>query len=101
MAKDLKPIDITHTPEVLRLAEEVAKSGIPRILRKDNEDVAVISPASSTPKRSQRRGRPTYKDDPVWRIVGIADADAPEDLPSDISSNVDKYLADAYDVSSK
>lgn len=101
MAKELKPIDITHTPEVLRLAEEVARSGIPRVLRKDNMDVAELRPVSPTPPRSRRRGKPTSKDDPLWRIVGIADAAAPEDLPTDVSSNVDKYLADAYSASNK
>lgn len=57
MAKDLKPIDITHTPEVLRLAEEVAKSGIPRILRRDNEDVAEIRPVSAALKSRKKQSK--------------------------------------------
>jgi hypothetical protein len=101
MAKEMKPVDITHTPDVLRLAEEVARSGIPYVLKKDNKDVAELRPVSSTPSRSRRRGKPTSQNDPLWRIVGMADADAPKDLPADISSNVDKYLADAYDASNK
>jgi hypothetical protein len=55
MAKELKPIDITHTPDVLRLAEEVAKTGIPHILKRDNEAVAVLSPVSPASKPSRRR----------------------------------------------
>jgi hypothetical protein len=94
MAKEMQPIDITHTPDVLRLAEEVARSGIPRVLRKGGQDVAELRPVS--PPRARRRGRPTSEHDPLWRIVGIADADAPDDLPTDISSNVDSHLADAY-----
>jgi hypothetical protein len=58
-------------------------------------DIAVISPAPLAPRRS-RRGKPTSAEDPLWTIVGIADADAPDDLPTDVSSNVDAYLADAY-----
>jgi len=73
MAKELKPIDITHTPEVLRLAEEVARSGVPRVLRRDNQDVAVISPAAPTVKR-HKRSKPTSESDPLWQIIGIADA---------------------------
>ena|SRR3990167_7785102 len=96
MAKDLKPLDITHTPEVLRLAEEVAKSGIPRILRRDNEDVAVISPATSNPD-TIGQGKPTSKDDPLWEIIGIANAADFPNVPKDVSSNIDKYLAEAYD----
>lgn len=98
MAKDLKPIDITHTPEVLRLAEEVARSGIPRVLRKDNKDVAELRPVSTTRTRFRKRGKPTSKDDPLWRIIGIADASNFPDVPKDVSSNTDKYLAEAYDV---
>ena len=96
MAKELKSVDITHTPDVLRLAEEVARSGVPFLLRRDDADIAVLSPAPPVPRRS-RRGKPTSQSDPLWQIVGIADADAPDDLPTDISSNVDAYLADAYD----
>ena len=96
MAEELKSVDITHTPDVLRLAEEVARSGLSCVLRRDDKDIAVISPISSNPRRS-KRGKPTSAEDHLWSIVGIADADAPDDLPTDISSNVDAYLADAYD----
>jgi hypothetical protein len=48
------------------------------------------------PGRS-KRSKPTSAEDPLWSIVGIADAEAPDDLPTDVSSNVDAYLADAYD----
>ena len=94
MARELKSIDVTDTPDVLRLAEEVARSGIPRVLRKGEQDVAELRPVS--PTRRRRRGRPTSEHDPLWAIVGIADAAAPDDLPTDISANVDAYLADAH-----
>ncbi len=55
MAKGLKPIDITNTPDVYRLAEEVARSGIPRVLRKDNKDIAIISPAEPNSKSRRKR----------------------------------------------
>lgn len=97
MANDLKPIDITHTPELLRLVEEVAKSGIPRVLRREDKDVAVISPVSSTPKRV-RRSKPTSKDDPLWDIIGIAHAADFPGVSKDVASNKHAYLAEAYDV---
>ena len=99
--KELKPVNVTTTPEVLRLAQEVARSGVPVMLKTDSEDLAVLAPVSPALKKPRRRGKPTSKDDPLWKIVGIADADAPADLPSDISSNVDKYLADAYSAPNK
>ncbi|MFN0074394.1 MAG: hypothetical protein ACKVVP_23175 [Chloroflexota bacterium] len=96
MAKELKPVDITHTPEVLRLAEEVARSGIPRVLQRDQRDVAVISPAPSTSRRV-RRSKPTSHEDPLLRIVGLASAEDFPDVPKDVSSNKHAYLAEAYD----
>jgi hypothetical protein len=95
MAEEPRSVDISHTPEVLRLAEEVARSGLRCVLRRDDTDIAVISPVPSAPRRS-KRSKPTSAEDPLWSIVGIADADAPDDLPTDVSSNVDAYLADAY-----
>ena len=96
MAKDLQPIDITHAPEILRLVEEVARSGVPRVLRRDDQDVAVISPAAPASKRS-RHSKPTSERDPLWEIVGIADAADFPDTPKDVSSNKHRYLAEAYD----
>jgi hypothetical protein len=97
MARELKPIDITHTPDVLRLAEEVARSGIPRVLRSHDRDVAVISPAPSKPSRAGR-GKRTSRKDALWDIVAIADAADFPDVPDDVSTNKHRYLADAYDA---
>jgi hypothetical protein len=95
MARELEPIDITHAPEISRLAEEVARSGVPRVLRRDNQDVAVIRPAAFGSRRS-RRGKPTSETDPLWQIVGIADAADFPDAPRDVSSKKHQYLAEAY-----
>ena len=54
--KELKPVDVTTTPEVLRLAQEVARSGVPVMLKTDQEDLAVLTPAAK-PKR--RRAEPS------------------------------------------
>jgi hypothetical protein len=100
MAKELKPVDITNTPEVLRLAEEVARSGVTHVLRRDDQDLVEVRPISPTSKRAKGKGRPRRKRsvDNSWleNIVGIADESAFPNQPTDISTNVDKYLADAY-----
>jgi hypothetical protein len=96
MAREMKSIDITHTPDVLRLAEEVARSGVPRLLRKDNQDVAELRPVSPTRKRT-RRSQPTSENDPLWDIVGIAHAADFPDVPRDVARNKHTYLAEAYD----
>ena len=95
MARDPRSIDISDEPAVLRLVDDIISGGVPCVLRRHDAAVAVIRP--SGPTRARRRRRATSADDTLWSIVGIADADAPDDLPSDVSSNVDAYLADAHD----
>jgi hypothetical protein len=45
MSNTLTPIDIGHYPELVRLVEEVATTKKPRELKRDNQTVAVLSPA--------------------------------------------------------
>ena len=97
MARELKPIDITHTPDVLRLAEEVASSGVPRLLRKDDHDVAELRPISPTRRRA-RRSQPTSQDDPLWDIIGIAHAADFPTVPHDVARHKHAHLAEAYDT---
>lgn len=51
MASEYAPIDISHTPELLKLAEEVQKTNRPRVLRRADEDIAVITPIAKPAKR--------------------------------------------------
>ncbi len=44
MAKELTLIDVTHSPELLHVAQEVRRSGEARVLRRDREDLAVVVP---------------------------------------------------------
>lgn len=53
-AVDVSAVDVSDVPDVLHLAEEVQRSGHPRILRRDGEDLAVISPIAP-PARSRSR----------------------------------------------
>ena len=96
MARELAPIDITDTPEVRRLAEEVARTGIPRMLRSADQDLALISPVPSNRSKARRR-KPAPRQDALSDIVGIADAAEFPDVSDDVSSNTHRYLADAYD----
>ncbi len=92
--KEVKQIDISNTPELIRLAEEVQKSNQVTMLTKDGKDVLEVRPPKLA-RRKRLKGRPTSKDDPLWRIIGIA-AD-PTDTVNDVSINTDKYLAEAYE----
>jgi hypothetical protein len=55
MARELKAIDISNSPDLLKLAEEVQASETPYLLRRDGEDIAMLVPA---PAASKRRGTP-------------------------------------------
>ena len=63
MAKELTPVDVTNTPDLLRLAEEVRRSGQPRLLRRDDEDLAVLSPAPTSAKRRAHKAKTYTKAD--------------------------------------
>jgi hypothetical protein len=79
------PIDISANPELLRIAEEVAATKTPRELKRDNQTVAVIMPA--TTKQARRKTRVKTKADyEAFRSAagGWKDVDT------------DKLLADIY-----
>jgi len=53
LKKEIKHIDITHIPELLRLAEEVQKSNQLTVLIKDGEEVLEVRPAKPSKRRSK------------------------------------------------
>jgi hypothetical protein len=55
--KDHEPIDISEMPEVGKLVEELSKSDKPRMLRRGNEDVAILTPIKE-PKDKNRKPTP-------------------------------------------
>ena len=84
MPEAYKPIDISNDPELLKLAEEVHSSHTPRILRRNDEDLALLVPVK--PKR-KRKGK-TEKDLEAFR----ASAGGWKDLV-----DTDKLIADIYE----
>jgi hypothetical protein len=53
MVKQLQSLDITNAPELLRLAQEVQVSRQPRLLRANDEEIAVLMPLRVTAPRVQ------------------------------------------------
>jgi hypothetical protein len=86
MAKELTPIDVTDTPDLLRLAEEVRRSGRSRVLRRADEDLAVLSPVATPAKRGSTRSK-TDAD----REAFLSSAGGWKD-----NVEVDKFLEDNY-----
>ena len=89
MSRELKYIDASQLPDLLRIAEEVQTSKEARVIRRGRRDLAVVSPL--TPAR-RPKGRATSENDPLWNIVGMGRSKGPRD----VSRNKHKYLAEAY-----
>jgi hypothetical protein len=89
MAKEQPAFDISNSPELERLAEEVRASQTIRILRRGNEVIAKIVPATSVrasiPGQRRRRGEKTKEDMEAFfsSAGGWKDVDA-EQLKADI-----------------
>ncbi len=60
MVREATPIGISAMPDVVRLAEEVARTGTARVLPRAGEGLAVIGPVPAT--RQRRRKRATQAD---------------------------------------
>ena len=69
MATEIQAVDIGELPELVRLAEEVRATRTPRLLRRDDEDVAIIMPCRTARPRARRKGVLT-RDDPLFRSIG-------------------------------
>jgi hypothetical protein len=89
---ELKRIDISDKPELIDLADEVRRTNEARVLQRGNEDVSMLLPVAPKEARRVPRGKPFTKDDPLWRLVGIAESDG----PTDVAESKHRYLADAY-----
>ncbi len=90
MAHEHAPIDITALPDLAPLVEEVRRTGQARVIRRADEDVALLTPLPAMrPARAKRA--PAPQDDSLWDLVGIGASDGPEDVAADKHD----YLADA------
>ncbi len=90
MRKELKTIEISHIPELVRIAERVHTTGEPRVLRRKRENLAILRPVRRS-KRASSHGKPFTSEDALWNIVGIGRSGF-----TDVSENKYKYLAEAY-----
>jgi hypothetical protein len=58
MATEYPPLDISNTAELLTLAEEVQRTQRPRVLRRADEDIAVIAPITQPAPKKRRQSVP-------------------------------------------
>jgi hypothetical protein len=70
MARELKAIDISSTPDLLTLAEEVQASEAPYLLRRDGGDIAMLVPALPASKRRGTRSKSEADMAVFWSSFG-------------------------------
>jgi hypothetical protein len=80
MAEHIEPIDVSDASDLLRLAEEVRRSNIPRILRHDGEDLAMVVPLPQPVKTRRRYPEKTEEEYAAFRSAagswkGLVDTD--------------------------
>ncbi|MGH2586214.1 MAG: hypothetical protein ACRDJE_14975 [Dehalococcoidia bacterium] len=60
MVREAIPVDISTMPDLVRLVDEVARTRTPRVLERNGEAVAVLSPA---PVKRRRKGKTVTPED--------------------------------------
>jgi hypothetical protein len=66
-------LDVSDSPEILKLAEEIQKQGLSRVLSDDGRDLAIIVPFVVR-SRPPSRAKPVTKDDPIFELIAIGDS---------------------------
>ncbi len=98
MSRELQAVDIAASPDLLRLAQEVERTGVGRLLKRGDQDIAVLTPVqppAARPKGPRRRASSTAAErDSILNIIGIGESA----VPTDIAHHKDEYLAEAYDI---
>jgi hypothetical protein len=89
MTREAQPFDVSQNPELLSFAREIKRSGTPRLLSADGEELVRVSPIRAT--RRSLKGKRTSADDPVWHIIGMGRSVGG---PSNVSEHVDEFLAE-------
>ncbi len=89
MARAPQPINISADSTLMRLTEEVATTGMLRVLRRDGEDVAVLMPVRQRPPlRRVRRPRTEADHHAFLASAGTwADLVDTEQLRADIAAS--------------
>lgn len=72
MAHELRVIDVSDEPDVLRLAESVAASRVPVRLETRGKQLAVIQPVPVPPR--SRRDHAVSRTDSLFDLVGIGES---------------------------
>ena len=84
MSEYAKPVDVTTSTELQRLAEQVQKTRQPIPLTQDDHVVAVVQPAPASPRTSRPEPTPTKSPHyPTLESLAGAAGTLPEPQPFD------------------
>jgi hypothetical protein len=89
MARELRPKDISNLPELSRLAAELEESRQPVVLRRNSEDVAIVS---AIQRSRSKRGAPVTAEDPLFALIGIGAGK----VPGGVSAHKHEALLEAH-----
>ena len=92
MAQGFESLDVTDSPELLRLAQEVAETGVGRVLRTAEGELAVLKPVPNPRKRTRRKTGILTRDDPLFKLIGIGSSG----IEGGVSERKHEFLAKAY-----
>lgn len=84
--QEQESFDLSASPELLRLAEEVHATGRPRVLRRDGEVLALLLPVSGGKRRGLKKRDLSAQDVEDFRSAAGSWPDA----------DVDAFLANIY-----
>ena len=92
MNTEVQSIDITNSSELLNLVEEVRRSGAAWLLKRGEQDLALLTPVASSQEGEPRRPPAGDARDTLLNIIGIGESAE----PTAIAQHEGEYLAEAY-----
>ncbi len=99
MVDQLVHLDLGSIRDFQSLIEDVEVHGISVMLTRHDKAVAVIKPAPRTRgRRATRPEKAPVGDDALLSLIGML---GPDEGPTDVSANKDRYLAQAYSLHSQ
>ena len=91
VGKESKMVDTGGSAGLVRQAELERTSGEARILRRNGEDNAALTPSPLSPS-APSRARPVTLDDALFRLIGIGKSG----IPGGVSEKKHTLLTEAY-----
>lgn len=80
MSSELQTIDITNSAELLDLAEEVYQSGVGRLLKRGEQELAMLTPVTPRLEAPPASHPAEGEQDAILSIIGIGASTEPTDI---------------------